>query len=508
MFWKKGQTPSSTRHTIGSSRAPARDSDPPVEVLEPEPSSPTVDFSIVALETLAEVLRSMGRHAFDLDEVTKDDTSESFEKWALRLLVGEADRQKEESRTRSRGIKRDWGGVRRFVEKHRKHEHDYVVTGMENLRQAVRVFIQCTTSSLRAEHNSDVLVTTELDNLGRALAINDHAQIRDAAERTALTVRQELEARRSRERKQIDALHGSMEKLRHELSQARKQARTDGLTRVFNRAAFDEHILDVADQTFLGGTDSCVVMIDIDYFKGINDNYGHQAGDEVLRQVADTIVRGFFRREDFVARYGGEEFCVVCQHTSFDATRERAERLRQAVEKLAITAFGRTLHVSVSFGIALLQRGETAASWLQRADEALYRAKQKGRNCISIAPLGVGEALGGGGAPLGATLGVRPGELNPRIMVTNNRPSSTSPPPSSSAVREGVPPSSQSAQAGATRSRTERKGPRARSGAKTPANENCTTQSQRSGARSKRSGPRDVNSPIAALLGPSSTRRF
>ncbi len=396
--------------------------------------------------------------------------------------------------------------MRRFVERHRKDEHDYVVTGMENLRHAVRVFIHCTTGSFRAERSSEEVISSELDHLGRALAINDHAQIRQAAERTAATVRQELEARHVREKKQIEALQDSMDKLRHELSEVKREARIDGLTRIFNRAAFDEHVAQVADHTFLSGTESCLVMIDVDYFKGINDNYGHQTGDEVLRQIADTIVRGFIRREDFVARYGGEEFCVICQHTTFETTRERAERVRQAVERLEVSAFGRSLKVSVSFGLALLQRGETAQSWIQRADEALYRAKQKGRNRISTAPLGLGEALGGKGAPLGATLHVQGPEVSPRIIVSESPSPRSGNPPSSRISRE---PRDQSTPNGRPRV-----GARSRAGVREDsggiaANENGRgrTPTDDPPRPNKNKEGRVKTSPIAALLGPSSSRR-
>jgi|GEM_PF-719442 len=493
MFWKKGQAPPGSSSEGGSEPPRSRSSRPANALVE--------DPEVQAIESLAEVLRSMGRHSFDLDEVTSDDSKEAFEKWALRLLVGDVPTNSEEGpgSNRRRGIRRDWGGIKRFVEKHRQNEHEYVVTGMANLRQAVRVFIQCTTGNIRAERENDILLTGELDNLGKALAVNDHAQIRAAAEKTAATVRSQLDNRRSREERQISVLQESMERLKGELSQLRREAQTDGLTRVFNRSALDTHITQVADQAILSIGEACVVMVDIDHFKGINDTYGHQAGDEVLRQVADALVRGFFRREDFVSRYGGEEFCIIAQNTTFDTTRERAERLRQAVENLEIRAFGKTIRVSVSFGIASLSKGETASSWLKRADDALYRAKQKGRNRISIAPP-EGDALGGSGKPLGAALSVRPqAETNPTIVHASveeprsgrrrsNRPESRA---------GGAAPQSMAANENAeksppvTRPTSKRKrGP---------------TRPIGSGA-AKKEAPASQNSPISALLGPSSRR--
>ncbi len=369
---------------------------------EPEsarvPSSRQVgDSDEKALDTLAAVLRSLGHHAFDLDDMPQDLVRESFEKWAQRLLLGEA--EKTDGPKSDRTLVRDYGGARRFVEKHRKDEREYVVTALDNLRSAVRVFIQCTTTQLRAGRESDVTVSRELEHLDRALAVNDHATIRAAAERAAGAMRSQLETRTNLERDQLDELRFAMTKMQGELEQARREASVDALTQVFNRAALDSHLSLVADQAFLSAVPASIVMVDIDHFKGVNDSFGHPVGDEVLRQVADTIVRGFLRREDFVARYGGEEFCIVAQHTSFEATRDRAERLRRAISEMKIEAFGKKLSVSVSFGIAALDSGESAKRWLTRADEALYRAKQKGRNRISIAPSGHDELDFGSSPP-------------------------------------------------------------------------------------------------------------
>jgi two-component system cell cycle response regulator len=125
-------------------------------------------------------------------------------------------------------------------------------------------------------------------------------------------------------------------------------------------------------------------MLDIDYFKRVNDTHGHAAGDAVLRDVAGRIqrhVRGF----DLVARYGGEEFVVVMPDTGLPVATMVAERLRNMVaDKPAALGDGREVSVTVSIGIAVAREsgGDTAAQLLQRADKALYGAKASGRNCV------------------------------------------------------------------------------------------------------------------------------
>jgi len=337
-----------------------------------------------AIEAVAALLRSLGRHAFDLDGRTSGDIRETFERWALRLLVGETSRDKTDDG--APGIRRDWAGLKRAVDSHRREEREYVVTALENLRQAVREFVRCTTASLRNERENDLTLASHVDELERALASKDHEQIRQIAAETARVARSQILSHRAREHETMLTLKDTIGSLQVELDQARRAASIDALTQVYNRAALDVHLRGVADHAFLAQKPTCLVMVDLDHFKLINDSFGHATGDLVLRNVADAIVRAFLRKEDFVARYGGEEFCVVAEHATFEATRERAERLRRAVEELRLEANGRPVAVSVSFGIASLEQGESPVSWLARADAALYRAKQKGRNRISVAP--------------------------------------------------------------------------------------------------------------------------
>jgi diguanylate cyclase len=356
-------------------------------VSQATPTSSRKDRSVEteAIETVAAMLRSLSRHAFDLDDRTSSEIRETFEKWALRLLVGETERDPSAS-SQDGGIRRDWGTLKRTVESHKKDEYDYVTKALDNLRQAVREFVRYTTATLRAERENDLALDTYVDRLERALVTGDHEKIREASSQTAQLARKQILLHRQREHEVVLALKETIGSLKNELDEARKAATIDALTQVFNRGSLDQHIRAVTDQAFLTGTPTCLVMVDLDHFKAVNDGFGHPIGDMVLREVADAIVRAFLRKEDFVARYGGEEFCVVAEHATFEATRERAERLRKAVEELKIHAGTRTIPVSVSFGIAALEPGESPKSWLSRADAALYRAKEKGRNRISVAP--------------------------------------------------------------------------------------------------------------------------
>jgi diguanylate cyclase len=161
------------------------------------------------------------------------------------------------------------------------------------------------------------------------------------------------------------------------LSQATRDALTDGLTGLANRRAFDVGLRDAASQS---GHDASLLLLDIDHFKVINDTYGHQAGDEALRRIGQTIA-AMVRHTDLAARYGGEEFAVLLPSTGRAGALALAEALRAgiAARRLAL-GDGAPVSVTVSVGVASFEFGETPAAWVARADVALYLAKQAGRD--------------------------------------------------------------------------------------------------------------------------------
>ena len=159
----------------------------------------------------------------------------------------------------------------------------------------------------------------------------------------------------------------------------------DGLTAIANRRRFDEYIEQAGER----GTALVVIMVDIDWFKKYNDDYGHPAGDECLKIVARALESGVNRVTDLVARYGGEEFVVVLPETSGDGGLVVAEKLREGIEALAIehreSPYGR---VTISLGVAatLSAHQIPMGVLLHAADQALFEAKKSGKNCVKQAP--------------------------------------------------------------------------------------------------------------------------
>ncbi|MDR0441562.1 MAG: GGDEF domain-containing protein [Candidatus Accumulibacter sp.] len=162
------------------------------------------------------------------------------------------------------------------------------------------------------------------------------------------------------------------------LNEYRQKSRRDGLTGLFNRATFDELLqqnMSIAEKT---GANLSLILIDIDDFKDVNDNYGHVVGDQVLSDIG-RILQSILRREDAVCRYGGEEFAVLIQYATQEQVAQAAEKIRSHVES---HSFGEPPRLTVSVGCSTYQMEESATSFINRADLALYEAKRGGKNRV------------------------------------------------------------------------------------------------------------------------------
>ena len=170
-----------------------------------------------------------------------------------------------------------------------------------------------------------------------------------------------------------------------DLARLTNQAQTDGLTNLANRRALDERLDDEVDHAKRLGTNVAFVIADIDNFKSINDSYGHQAGDEVLRRVARTFAEAV-RELDLPGRYGGEEIALVLPGTNLTGARALAEKIRRSLEELPFTTpEGIPFQVTASFGAACFPAQSSVETLVAAADAALYEAKRAGKNRVVTA---------------------------------------------------------------------------------------------------------------------------
>ncbi len=163
-------------------------------------------------------------------------------------------------------------------------------------------------------------------------------------------------------------------------NQLTEMSRVDGLTQLYNRRYWQERFQSLYRLAKRRESANIAVMLDIDHFKAVNDNYGHQAGDKVIQTLAQ-IIKKQVRETDLAGRYGGEEFAIILADASGDGAMQVAERIRKAAEATEVTHDGQSIRFTVSLGLAEFSSAfANEMQWLDIADQALYEAKENGRN--------------------------------------------------------------------------------------------------------------------------------
>ena len=334
------------------------------------------------LDTGAALLRSLGEHAFDTEDMKATEIKARSEAWARHLLLGTPHPERGTDAPTER--ERDHIGARRFVESLRRSELNYVRKALAEFRQVIWSVVQNFQRAVGVEGEEDRKVAVQINRLRVAIESNSIDMLKKEATSVASALSSLVTQREQRRSIQFEELGTELKSMHRRLEDARKSSETCALTGLHNRRALDAYMDRVVEFDGLTGVPVLLLMMDVDNFKHINDNYGHPVGDEVLRVLAREMLRLFLRKCDFVARYGGEEFAVVVRDMEFKHASSLAERARERLASIRLPSHP-NLALSVSIGVAELRSGENPAQWIMRADAALLRAKRNGKNCVVLA---------------------------------------------------------------------------------------------------------------------------
>lgn len=190
----------------------------------------------------------------------------------------------------------------------------------------------------------------------------------------ALTIRKQLE-------KELETYSSEIEKAKEKEYNLYIQSIIDPLTKIYNRRYFEEKLKEAIEEYKQSNKSLCLMILDIDHFKKINDTYGHDIGDKVLTQFAQ-IVKSCTKKTDIFARTGGEEFAIILYNTTLDEAKIVAERIRTTVKE---GRYEEVEKITCSIGIALMNENDTKETLYKKTDNALYRAKEEGRDCVRSA---------------------------------------------------------------------------------------------------------------------------
>lgn len=347
----------------------------------PKPSPPSNDASTV-LDALGGVLQAYARFALDTESCDAETAKAKITDWMLHATLG----TKHPSRAgdAAGGVAaRDWRGLVHFMGEHRRSEHQYAQKATRDLRETIWSLVASAHRVAQADAGRPV--SEQLERVRAAVESDNPESLRREALAAVQAVSSLLDKQREDQRREFVALADRVRALGTQLEEARRESMIDPLTQLANRKGFEEFLERTIALHTLSGEPASLLMIDMDKFKIANDKFGHDIGDAALRTVGDCLARVFLRRCDLVCRYGGDEFAVLLSETNGPKAATLGERVASAVREARLPDRASSLTLNLSVGVAELARGDSAMSWLQRADAALYAAKQTGGGKVNVA---------------------------------------------------------------------------------------------------------------------------
>jgi diguanylate cyclase (GGDEF)-like protein len=339
------------------------------------------DASLV-LDALGGVLQAHARFPLDTEWLDAEAAKAKINDWMRHVTIG-AKHPTRAGDSSGALAERDWRGLVQFMTEHRKSEHGTVLKGMKELRETVWAIVSSAHRVAQADASRPV--DAHLEKVRTAVESDDPAAVRRVALAAVEAVSTLLEKQRESQRREFVALAERVRALGTQLEEARRESLIDPLTQLANRKGFEEFLERTIALHTLSGEPASLLMIDLDKFKVANDQFGHDIGDAALRTVGDCLSRVFLRRCDLVCRYGGDEIAVLLAETASMKAATLGERVASAVRDARMPDKAATLSLNLSVGVAELARGDSALTWLQRADQALYAAKQAGGGRVNVA---------------------------------------------------------------------------------------------------------------------------
>ena len=327
------------------------------------------------LLTIRALLQLLKEFALDLKEINSDGYKEDISQLSAKFST-ENKLRKIESRF-DKGKKR----IDAFIELHKKYLLDRENEFKDIIDILARAMVTLDTEN--KQYNQKIL--KQSDKIEEITRLEDIKKLKKAMIQEIEQIRETVKEKQSHDSTKLEILSKQVNNLSMELERARTESLTDGMTGIYNRKAFDSHISALVEKNTLTKAPFSLLMLDIDDFKKVNDDFGHRTGDRVILAIIGKC-RQSIRGEDFFARYGGEEFVIILPGASLKNANKRAEHICKSIAStryyLDDVAGSPTLSVTVSLGVSSFQKGDTVATVTQRADKALYAAKHNGKNCV------------------------------------------------------------------------------------------------------------------------------
>jgi diguanylate cyclase len=324
--------------------------------------------------TLLYVIDTYSKHLVEVENYPVRRVRDAFDAFSKELL--EADKEKlEDSLFR----------FRQFFMGYKTAEYAFLRKSFEDFKGIVWNFVEQMSEDLENEKAADKVLESSLKDLKDAVEADSMSLLRTKS-REFIDVYMTAQARKEERRsKRVRGIKKNLDSVKKQLVEADKAVRQDHLTGAYNRKSFDEHMKEQFQLFQLSKTPVSVLTLDIDFFKKINDTYGHDIGDFILKECVKLLQATFAQESDFVARVGGEEFVIVLSDHNIEQAVKKAEVVMAKIRKEVFVESSHEFRFTVSMGIAQLLEGESVDQLMKRADQALYDSKHGGRNRFTIA---------------------------------------------------------------------------------------------------------------------------
>ncbi len=275
--------------------------------------------------------------------------------------------------------------LRQFFSSHRIDEYTYVQSSFEDFKKIIWDFADHLSEDIRFEQVKDAEAQESFKDLREAVESNSFDQLKSKSREFIDFYIKYQSQKHDLRSKKITSIRKNLNVVKKKLVEANNSMRTDHLTSAYNRRSFDEQMQNSQKLAEIAQTPLSLIILDIDFFKKINDSYGHDIGDFILQECVRLMKSSFSGEEDFLARIGGEEFAVILPGCSIEMAQVKAEAAMAQIRKEVFVHGKLEIRFTVSMGISQWVPGENVGSWLKRADLALYQSKNTGRNKYTLA---------------------------------------------------------------------------------------------------------------------------
>lgn len=343
----------------------------------------------LVLDALGGVLANLARYPFDLPNRSADDIAKQLSAWQRHATMGFPVHEGAESS--SVGIEdREWKGLVQAIGDLRRDEQAYVKSSIAELREALWACVETVHNAAKVEQAADSATEEQMERAKNALKRMQTGSIKQEVLGAVNAIETAMQTRREQQQEQYVTLASKLDNLGQQLEEARRESTTDPLTGLGNRKLFDLMLPRALQMSSLGRQPVVLLLCDMDKLKLVNDMYGHQAGDLALQNLGKTLAKTFLRQSDVVCRIGGDEFAAILHNTDWKIAQTLGRRLQDQLSQMAPPHPAMEFSLGVSVGVAQLDVKEDVEDWIARADKALYKAKQNGRDRVCVAEQRVG----------------------------------------------------------------------------------------------------------------------